>query len=346
MDSSVLIIYTGGTIGMKTNPETGALAPFNFDRIEAEVPELKTFGIKIDTLTFSPLIDSSNITPAEWVRMADTIKEHYDAYDGFVVLHGTDTMSYSASALSFMVQNLAKPIIFTGSQIPIGVPRTDGKENLITSVEIAAAKDQDGKALVPEVCVCFENNLFRGNRTSKFSADHFNAFRSYNYPPLAVAGIDIKYNYPYIAKPQGGGAPFDIAAAFSPDVASLRLFPGISSATVAGVLSNPEVRGVVIETFGSGNAPMHDWFLEQIERAIARGVIILNVTQCLTGSVNMEIYDTGKALKSLGVISGGDMTIETAITKMMYLLGKKLAPEETARLLATSLRGELTMPSV
>lgn len=346
MSHSILIIYTGGTIGMKTNPETGALAPFNFDQIETEVPELKKFGIGIDTLTFSPLIDSSNITPDEWVRMATVIKEHYYKYDGFVVLHGTDTMSYSASALSFMVQNLDKPVIFTGSQIPIGVPRTDGKENLITSVEIAAAKGSDGKPLVPEVCVYFENHLFRGNRTSKYSADHFNAFRSYNYPPLAEAGIDIKYNLPYIRKMDAFLPSFDITTELSPYVAVLKLYPGISRTIVRGILANPEVKGVVMETFGSGNAPMYEWFLDEIREAIKRGVIILNTTQCSVGTVNMEIYDTGKALKSIGVVSGGDMTVEAAITKMMYLLGKNLDKEQLIHQLSAPIRGEMTHPGI
>lgn len=262
------------------------------------------------------------------------------------MLHGTDTMSYSASALSFMVQNLDKPVIFTGSQIPIGVPRTDGKENLITSVEIAAAKGSDGKPLVPEVCVYFENHLFRGNRTSKYSADHFNAFRSYNYPPLAEAGIDIKYNLPYIRKMDAFLPSFDITTELSPYVAVLKLYPGISRTIVRGILANPEVKGVVMETFGSGNAPMYEWFLDEIREAIKRDVIILNTTQCSVGTVNMEIYDTGKALKSIGVVSGGDMTVEAAITKMMYLLGKNLDKEQLIHQLSAPIRGEMTHPGI
>lgn len=340
--NSVLLIYTGGTIGMKTNPATGTLAPFNFDQIEAEVPELKKFGIKVDTITFSPLIDSSNITPAEWVRMALTIKENYDKYDGFVVLHGTDTMSYSASALSFMLQNLDKPVILTGSQIPIGVPRTDGKENLITSVEIAAAKRNDEKAIVPEVCIYFENHLFRGNRTSKYSADHFNAFRSYNYPPLAEAGIDIKYNIPYIRAVDPFRPHFDVVTEMSENIAVLRLYPGISKASVDSILGNPDIEGVILETYGSGNAPMFDWFLDSVREAVERGVIILNITQCSVGTVNMGIYDTGRALGAIGVVGGGDMTFETAVTKMMYLLGKSLDKEEVKKQLSIPLRGEMT----
>lgn len=338
-NTSILIIYTGGTIGMKTNPETGSLAPFNFDQIELEVPELKKFGLKIDTFTFNPIIDSANVNPEQWARLSCIIKDNYHKYDGFVILHGTDTMSYTASALSFMMQNLDKSIIFTGSQIPIGVLRTDGKENLITSVEIAAAK-KDGKSIVPEVCIYFENKLFRANRTTKDNADHFNAFRSYNYPPLAEAGIDIHYNYNYIRKVDAFLPQFDIVTKMCSDIIVVKIFPGITQNTIHTLLSIPELKGVVLETYGSGNAPMYDWFIDEIKQAIDKGLVILNVTQCNTGTVNMEMYDTGRILYNIGVISGKDITTEAAVTKMMYLLATDYSVNSKNSQLSTAIRGE------
>ena len=341
MEKSVLIIYTGGTIGMKTNPETGSLAPFNFGQIETEVPELKKLGIKVDTYTFDPVIDSSNVSPEQWVLLARIVKERYHAYDGFVVLHGTDTMSYTASAFSFMMQNLDKPVIFTGSQIPIGILRTDGKENLITAIEIAAAR-RDGKAIVPEVCIYFENKLFRANRTSKANADHFNAFRSYNYPPLAEAGIDIHYNDSFIRKVDAFLPSFDIVERLCCDVQIIRFFPGLSESMLHAMLHVPGLKGVVLETYGSGNAPSREWFINLIREGIAMGKIILNVTQCLAGSVDMDLYATGKKLKKAGVLDGYDCTTESALAKLFFLMGTSTDNGFVRRELDKNLRGEIT----
>ncbi|MEG1554032.1 MAG: type I asparaginase [Rikenellaceae bacterium] len=341
MRKSVLILYTGGTIGMKTNVLTGGLAPFNFEQIEEEVPELKKFNLNIDTYTFDPLIDSSNVKPALWVELAEIIKGKYNQYDGFVVLHGTDTMAYSASALSFMLTNLSKPVVFTGSQIPIGVLRTDGKENLISSIEIAA-HEATGAVKVPEVCVFFQNHLLRANRTSKYSAEHFNAFRSDNYPSLATAGIKIDYNSPFINHNYKND-PLEIKTSMCEDVVVLDIFPGISQLVVSSILNIPNIKGVVMRTYGSGNAPTDEWFIEELKSAIDRGVAILNVTQCCSGGVNMELYDTGKLLSEIGVISGGDITTEAAIVKMMFLLGQGVKGDDLYSKLAKSIRGEISI---
>ncbi|MDR2936341.1 MAG: asparaginase [Rikenellaceae bacterium] len=341
MKNSILILYTGGTIGMKTNPETGILSPFNFDQIDQEVPELKKFNLRINAATFDPPIDSANVTPELWVRIAQVIRENYDKYDGFVVLHGTDTMSYTASALSFMTLNLTKPVIFTGSQIPIGVLRTDGRENLITAVEIAAAKE-NGRAVVPEVCIYFQNNLFRANRTRKFNADYFNAFRSDNYPPLAEVGVDIHYNYAAIRHTDSFLPPFDIATALERSVAVIRIFPGMTPETFRSMLSIPHLRGVVLETYGSGNAPTDEWFIDCLDEAIRRGVVVINVTQCHAGRVAMERYETGIRLQQVGVVGGGEITTESAVTKLMCLLGQKLPPNQLKECLNGPIRGETT----
>lgn len=343
MKSNILLTYTGGTIGMKHDPETQTLVPFNFEQILEEVPELRKFVHTIDTHSFYPPIDSSDIEPEFWVELANLIGEKYNQYDGFVILHGTDTMSYSASALSFMLENLEKPVIFTGSQLPIGMLRTDGKENLISSIEIAAAKDQKGRALVPEVCVYFESQLYRGNRTTKFNAENFRAFRSSNYPCLAEAGIHIKYNTPFINYPLDWGRELKVNTALDTNISILRIFPGISEQVVKSALSVPGMRALILETYGSGNAPTKGWLLDLLKGAIERGVIILNITQCMAGSVDMDAYATGILLKKMGVISGYDSTTEAAVVKLFFLLGNTNDNHKVKEELLENLRGEITI---
>ena len=336
------MIYTGGTIGMKEDPAAQALKPFDFSQILAEVPELGKYAHKIDSYTFSPLIDSSDVEPGLWVSLVNLIKSKYDEYDGFVILHGTDTMAYSASALSFMIEGLTKPVIFTGSQLPIGMPRTDGKENLISAVEIAAAKDADGHALVPEVCICFDNKLMRGNRTTKVNSDHFDAFHSENCPPLAEAGISIRYNRSVIRKPEEWNCKPLFHTALDTRVSILKLHPGITEQVVDHVLCDPESRAVIIETYGAGNAPSKTWFLSLINKASGMGKILLNVTQCLAGSVNMDIYATGKCLKDAGVCNGYDSTTEGALAKLYHLMGMSGDNTQVKSMLETDLRGEIS----
>ena len=338
---SVLIIYTGGTIGMIQDPETGALMPFNFDHLLDNVPELKRLGFLISSIQFEPPIDSSEIDPASWVRLVKIIADNYDTYDGFVVLHGTDTMAYTASALSFMLENLSKPVILTGSQLPIGTLRTDGKENLITAIEIAAAKNPDGTAIVPEVCIFFENHLMRGNRTTKINAENFNAFRSFNYPPLARVGIHIKYEPNLIRKPDPT-KPLKPHYLFDNNVVILTLFPGIQESIVTSLLHVPGLKAVVMKTFGSGNAPQKEWFIRQLKEATERGIIIVNITQCASGAVEMGRYETGMHLLEAGVISGYDSTPECAITKLMFLLGHGLPNKDIRYKMNSCLIGEIT----
>lgn len=340
--STVLLIYTGGTIGMKHNPRTGSLEPVNFDTLLNFLPELKQFDINIDTYAFRPPIDSSNMTPRLWTRIASLIQEQYHRYDGFVILHGTDTMSYTASALSFMLQNLSKPVILTGSQLPIGQLRTDGKENLITAIEIAAARRDDGRAMVPEVCVYFNNSLFRGNRTTKRSADQFTAFESFNYPPLAEAGIDIHYHPERILQPDPG-LPLRVHYSFDANVIVMSLFPGYSEAIARQLFSIPGLRAIVMRTFGSGNAPQSDWLLHYLREASDRGVVIVNISQCVNGTVQMNRYDPGLSLLQAGVISGRDSTVESAVTKLMLLLGEHKDPAEVRRFMDLSLSGEISV---
>ncbi|TLX74977.1 type I asparaginase [Labilibacter sediminis] len=339
MKRKVLIIYTGGTIGMANDPETNSLIPFDFSMIEEKVVELKRFDFEVDSTSFSPIVDSSDMNPEIWIKLGTIIESNYHKYDGFVVLHGTDTMSYTASALSFMVQNLSKPIVFTGSQLPLSTIRTDGKENLITALDIASSYE-NGVAKVPEVCIFFQDKLFRGNRTTKYNAEHFRAFRSDNYPPLAEVGIHIKYNDPYIHNVSENG-DFSVAKKMDNNVGLLKLYPGMSLSFMETVLQTPGLKALVLETFGSGNAPTDKSFLNMIDKAVRNGLIILNVTQCLAGSVAMRTYATGVHLLEMGVFSGADITTEAAITKLMYLLGNTLSVEEVKINLNKSLKGEI-----
>lgn len=321
-------------------PETGSLVPIDFRHISDHVPELKKFGYDLQSVSFDPVIDSSNIDPGVWIRMAEIIEENYTDYDGFVVLHGTDTMAYSASALSFMLENLNKPVIFTGSQLPIGLLRTDGKENLITAIEIAAAREH-GVPAVPEVCIYFDNKLSRGNRTTKMSAEHFDAFSSPNFPYLAEVGLHLKYNRSYIHSDQKN-QNLVVNKVFNTNVAILKLFPGITRNLVHAIVNTYGLKGLIIETFGSGNAPTYDWFLEELIGFIRKGGIILNVTQCHGGSVEMGLYETSRQMLAAGVVSGKDITSEASVTKLMYLLGKYIERDDIINGLSSSLAGEIS----
>ncbi|MFO7923123.1 MAG: type I asparaginase [Bacteroidales bacterium] len=324
---------------MSLNPETGDLSPVNFVEISTQLPELKRFDLEIKTISFSPPVDSSEVEPDMWIRLAATIGKHYNSFDGFVILHGTDTMAYSASALSFLLENLGKPVIFTGSQLPIGMLRTDGKENLISSIEIAAAKFNNSP-VVPEVCVFFQNKLFRGNRTTKYNVEYFNAFRSDNYPPLAETGIDIKFNHHAIIRPPAG-VRLKVHKHLDNNVAILKIFPGITKKFLSAVFSVEGLKGVIMETYGSGNAPTATWFISEIKAAVKKGITILNVSQCTTGSVDMSKYKTGKMLHEAGVLSGYDITTEAAVTKIMFLLAQRTDNKDIRAPIKTSIRGEI-----
>jgi L-asparaginase len=341
MKPSILIIYTGGTIGMVQRPEDGTLSPVNFDQLSREIPQLLKFGYEISSVSFEPALDSSNITPESWERLGRIISENYSTFDGFVVLHGTDTMSYSASALSFMFQNLSKPVVFTGSQLPIGTLRTDGKENFLTAIEIAAAR-KNGVPIVPEVCIYFNSSLFRGNRTSKIDSQQFRAFDSKNYPPLAKAGVDISYFDERILRP-AVQSNFSVNYKLDTHVVILKIFPGINRSILEAISGIEGLKGVVLESFGSGNVPNMPWFTTCIKKAVEKGIIILNISQCAGGSVTLGQYETSINLLNAGVVSGYDMTTEAAVTKLMYLLGQGLSHEEVKKHLNSDLRGEITI---
>jgi len=336
----ILLLYTGGTIGMVKNFETGALKVFNFKKLLQHIPELKQLDCDIETLSFDSPIDSSDMDTAQWVKIATVIQDNYNNFDGFVILHGSDTMAYSASALSFMLQNLNKPVVFTGSQLPIGDLRTDAKENLITAIQIASLVT-NGQPVVREVCLYFEYKLYRGNRTTKISAEHFNAFTSPNYPALAESGVHLKINSEYFL-PLNTGKELQVSLAFEDNVAIVKMFPGLNARVLSAILNVPNLKGIVLETYGSGNAPSGHWFIGILQKAIERGLQVVNVTQCWGGRVNMGQYETSTMLKEIGVLSGADITTEAAITKMMYLLGQNVAPGNFKELFETSLRGELS----
>lgn len=341
--SKVLLISTGGTITMVREQTSGALVPADLETFKAFMPELFAGSIQVDIQAFDPMIDSSDIGPDSWRRMAEMVYDHYEEYDGFVILHGTDTMSYSASALSFMLENLGKPVVFTGSQLPVGVLRSDARENLLTAIEIAAEQDEEGNAVVPEVAIYFEDRLFRANRTTKRNAEHFSAFNSYNYPALAKAGVHITYQ-PHLIHYSDPNLPLTLHTEFDTRVAVLKLFPGIQPEVVRSLLRTPGLRGVALETFGAGNAPSAEWLYDELKAAVDRGILIVNKTQCNTGSVEMGLYAVSLNLMRAGVLSGYDITTEALLTKMMLLLGEHPDDMERVRaLIGTSLCGEVTV---
>ncbi len=340
--SSVLLIYTGGTIGMAKDEQSGLLKPVNFDHLLSLVPEVRQIDCELSTMSFDTPIDSSNMSPEIWGALAQLIATHYDNYDGFVILHGSDTMAFTASALCFMLQGLNKPVILTGSQLPIGIIRTDGKENIITAIEIAAAK-KNGLPLVPEVAIYFEYRLYRGSRTYKSNAAHFDAFHSPNYPELAEAGVHINYNHTAIRKPDS--RPLNLCLKFEPNIVILKLFPGITQEVVTAIFNIEGLKGVILETYGSGNAPNQPWFLSCVSNALAKGLVLVNITQCTSGAVESGRYETTSELNKTAVINGHDMTTEASLAKLMYLLGSCHSREAIKKGFETSICGEVTIPA-
>ena len=336
--NKILIIYTGGTIGMINDPVNGMLVPFNFEQIKENVPELSRLNYHLDVHSFNPVLDSSNIDPEIWKTLAELVYKNYDLYDGFVILHGSDTMAFTASALSFMLENLSKPVVLTGSQLPIGEIRTDAKENLITALEIAATKE-NGKALVPEVCIYFDAQLFRGNRSIKYNIEKFEAFRSPNYSILAEAGVHLQFHENYILKAPAD--PLILRTNFNSNIGVLKLYPGITPQAVQAI-TNSQVNAIILETFGSGNTTTAKWFLDALKMALNNGKIIIDISQCKKGSVQLGRYETSRELQQMGILSGFDLTFEATVTKLMFVMGLDLPIEESKKLMEQSLRGELT----
>ena len=338
--SKVLLIYTGGTIGMMQDAKTGQLRPFDFKHLTEQIPELNKFDVTLSAVSFDHPIDSSDMQPAVWIEIAKMIERNYEKADGFVILHGSDTMSFTASALSFMLEGLNKPVILTGSQLPIGMIRTDGKENLITAIEIAAAKEK-GRSIVSEVCIYFEYQLYRGNRTHKFNSEHFQAFQSANYPVLAEAGVHLKYNQSALKK--NSVQKLKVHTSLDPNIAILKVFPGITQNVVEAILNIKNIKAIILETFGSGNASTQKWFIDSLKKAIDKGIVILNVTQCNAGKVEQGKYATSAAFKKIGVIGGADITTEAAVAKLMFVSGATSNKKEIEKLLKSDLRGEITI---